>query len=219
MVGGLLPLALVVAISPTTLTVVILILLSRRRPVVSVVFAVGYVLGIAVGATLLLALGAAGMATSNNAGVVAWLQLVVGLLLLLYGLERWTKRPKPGEDLPAPKWMTAMEDLTVVKSALVSLVLSALRPKNVLMFAAAAVTIGSGHLPIPQDAIAIAIFTVISASTVVVLVVGAVIRQEQLNPTLTWLRAWLQANTVAMMSVLFLLVGVVEIGRGIGGIF
>ena len=220
-IGGLLPLALVVAISPTTITVVILILLSGRRPLVSAAFAVGYLLGIVIDTTVLLALGgAAGLSNGQpSAGAVAWLQLVVGILLLLYGLQRWTKRPRPGDDLPVPKWMTAMEDLTVVKSVLVSLVLSALRPKNVLMFAAATVAIAAGHLPVSLDVIAIAIFTLISASTVVVLIVLALVRREQINPTLTRLKSWLQLNNVAMMSVVLLLVGVVEIGKGIEGIF
>jgi threonine/homoserine/homoserine lactone efflux protein len=220
-VGGLLPLALVVAISPTTITVVILILLSGRRRLVSVAFAIGYTLGIAIATTALLALGGvAGLSNGQpSEGAVAWLQLVVGVLLLLYGLQQWTKRPQAGDEIPVPKWMTAVEDLTVVKSLLVSLVLSALRPKNVLMFAAATVTIAAGYLPVYQDVIAIAIFTLISASTVFVLVLVALVRREQIYPTLTKLKAWLQLKNRAMMSVVLVLVGVVEIGKGLDGIF
>ncbi len=220
MIGGLLPLALVVAISPTTITVVILILLSGRKSLASIVFAVGYTVGIVVGTTLLLVLGgAAGLSTGLDPGAVAWLELVVGILLLLYGLQRWTKRPKAGEAFPVPKWMTVMEDLTVFKAALVSLVLSALRPKNVLMFAGAAVTIASAHVSVADDIVSIAVFTVVSASTVVGLVIVALVRREKINPKLKELRDWLQANNVAMMSVVLLLVGVVEIGKSFGGFF
>ena len=51
------------------------------------------------------------------------------------------------------------------------------------------------------------------------LVVAAMIRQEKITPWLTDLRTWLEANTKAMMSIVLVLIGVVEIGKGIGGIF
>jgi len=86
-IGGLLPLAVVVAISPTTITVVILMLLSGRRALISVVFAVGYMVGIVIDTLLWLLLGkGAGLSSSSSSGTVAWLQLVVGVLLILFGV-------------------------------------------------------------------------------------------------------------------------------------
>jgi uncharacterized membrane protein YiaA len=214
-------LGLVVAISPTTITVVILMLLSGRRTSVSVVFAAAYLFGIVLDTVLLLALGgAAGLATqSTSSGGVAWLQLVVGVLLVLLGLDEWSKRPKAGETTKLPRWMAAMEDFTVVKAAGVSLFLSALRPKNVLMFAAASVAIGTGHLGVVDATIAVALFAIIGASTVVALVIAAILRREKIKPWLTELRFWLETNTKAMMSIVLVLVGVVEVGKGFGGIF
>ncbi len=63
------------------------------------------------------------------------------------------------------------------------------------------------------------IFTLIAASTVFVLVLVALVRREQIYPTLTKLKAWLQLKNRAMMSVVLVLVGVVEIGKGLDGIF
>ncbi len=221
MAGALLPLALVVAISPTTITVLILILLSGRRGLVSVVFAAGYTLGILLDVLILLGLGgAAGLLGGNpNSGAVAWLQLVVGILLVLLGIDEWSKRPKAGESLKPPKWMAVMDDFTPVKSAAASLALASLRPKNVLMFAGASVAIAAGELGLVNSVISIGLFTLISASTVLALVIAALIRQEKITPWLTDLRTWLEANTKAMMSVVLVVVGVVEIGKGIGGIF
>ena len=210
-----------VAISPTAITVVILMLLSGRRTIISVVFAATYLLGVVLDTVVLLVLGgAAGLGSeSTSSGAVAWLQLVVGVLLLLLGLDEWSKRPKAGETTKLPRWMAAMEDFTVAKAAGVSLFLSAFRPKNVLMFAAASVAIGTGHLGVADSIVAVALFAIISASTVVALVVAAILRQEKIKPWLTELRAWLEANTKAMMGIVLVLIGVVEVGKGIGGIF
>ena len=220
MIGGLLPLAVVVAISPTTITVVILMLLSGRRALISMVFAVGYMVGIVIDTLLWLLLGkGAGLSSSSSSGTVAWLQLVVGVLLILFAFDQWTKRPKAGETTRVPKWMAAMDDFTLIKSAAVSLVLSALRPKNVLLFGAAAVVIAAGQLGVVDSVVAIAVFTIISASTVLALVIAGIVRKEKMRPLLTRLRSWLETNTTVMMSAVLLLIGVVEIGKGIEGIF
>jgi DNA-binding transcriptional MocR family regulator len=81
------------------------------------------------------------------------------------------------------------------------------------------VAIAAGELGLVDSVISVALFTLISASTVLALVIAAMIRQEEITPWLTDLRTWLEANTKAMMSVLLVVVGVVEIGNGIGGIF
>ncbi len=219
-IGALLPLALVVAISPTTITVLLVMLLSGSRTIVSVVFAVGYVVGIVVDTVALLLLsGLAGLASTGSAtGAAAWLLLVVGAVLTLLGIDQWTKRPKSLEAPEVPRWMAAMEKFTVPKSAVISFVLAALRPKNVLIFAAASLAIGTADLPFTEVVIAIALFTVLSSSTVVGLVVAAAFGQERVRPTLADWKVWLQNNSAAMMSVLLLVIGVVLFGKGLGGL-
>jgi hypothetical protein len=196
-------------------------LLSGRRTVISVVFAATYLFGIVLDTVLLLVLGgAAGLGGGTaSSGAVAWLQLVVGVLLVLLGLDEWSKRPKAGETTKLPRWMAAMENFTVAKAAGVSLFLSAFRPKNVLMFAAASVAIATGHLGVADSVVAVALFAVISASTVVALVIAAILRQAKIKPWLTEVRVWLETNTKAMMGIVLVRIGVVEVGKGIGGIF
>ncbi len=219
-IGGLLPLAVVVAISATSITVVILMLLSGRRPVISVVFGAGYLFGIAADTVLFVLLGgAAGLSTSSGISATAWFQTVVGVLLILFAFDQWSKRPRSGEATVVPRWMAAMDEFTVVKSISVSLVLSALRPKNVLLFAAAAVVIGAGHLGFVNTVIAVAVFAVVSASTVLALIIASLVREEKMRPWLTDLGSWLEANARTMISAVLLLIGVVELGKGIGGIF
>ena len=219
-IGALLPLALVVAISPTTITVLLVMLLSGSRTIVSIVFAIGYVVGIVVDTVALLFLsGLAGLAgTGSASGAAAWILLVVGAVLVLLGVDQWSKRPKSIEAPEVPRWMAAMERFTIPKSFVISFVLAALRPKNFLIFAAASVAIGSANLPFGEIVIAVALFTILASSTVVGLVVAAAVGRERVRPTLAGWKVWLQDNSAAMMSVLMLAIGVFLFGKGLGGL-
>ena len=61
-------------------------------------------------------------------------------------------------------------------------------------------------------------FTAIAASTVLVPVVAYAVAKDRMRHALDELKAWLQANNTAVMSVLVLVIGTVLVGKGIGGL-
>ncbi len=63
---------------------------------------------------------------------------------------------------------------------------------------------------------AVAVFTVIAASTVAVPVVAHLLTSARMATPLETLRAWLVHNNSTVMAVLLLVIGVVLIGEGIG---
>lgn len=63
------------------------------------------------------------------------------------------------------------------------------------------------------------VFTIIASSTVAIPVIGYLVAADRLREPLANLKVWLQDNNTTVMSVLILVVGVVLIGKGIGGIF
>jgi len=218
-IGLLLPLAVVVAFSPTTIAVVLAILLSDANRLVPIAFAIGYTVGIVADLMLFLAVsGLAGLAsgTAGDLAASAWIQIVVGAVLVGFGFDQWSKRPKALEDPVVPRWLVAMGELNVWKAAAVSVFLAALRPKNILMFAAASVAISTGGLSVGETVTVVAVFVVICASTVAGVVTASLVGQERVRPMLTRTKSWLEANSTAMMSALMLLIGVVLFGRGLG---
>jgi len=96
--------------------------------------------------------------------------------------------------------------------------LAAVNPKNLLLGIAAGVAIGGAGISVGQEAVAIAIFTVIAASTVAVPVVAYLFAADKMRGPLDRLKAWLQQNNATVMAVLILVIGVVLIGKGIGGL-
>jgi threonine/homoserine/homoserine lactone efflux protein len=216
-IGEILPFALGVAISPIPIIAAILMLLSPKARVTSVGFLLGWVLGIVVAVTLFTLLSSVlpesdGDSSAPIKGIV---QIVLGALLLWLALSQWRRRPKPGEDPQLPKWMLAIDKVTFPLALGLGFLLSAINPKNLLMAAAAGVDIGDAGLT-PGSAIgAIAVYTLIAASTVLIPVVGYLIAAEKLRGPLDALRVWLGRENSVIMAVLLLVIGVSLVGKGI----
>jgi threonine/homoserine/homoserine lactone efflux protein len=218
-IGDLLPLALGVAISPIPIIAAILMLLSAKAGGTSAGFLLGWVAGIAVATTAFTALAGAGFGGSGEpSAAVSWIKIAVGVLLILLAVRQWRGRPKPGADAALPKWMSAIDTVTPVKAVGLGFLLSAVNPKNLLMCVAAGAAIGSGGLSGGEDVVAVAVFTVLAASTVAVPVLAYAAARDRLRGPLDELKEWLQTHNAAVMSVLLLVIGTVLIGKGIGGL-
>jgi hypothetical protein len=86
------------------------------------------------------------------------------------------------------------------------------------MCIAAGVTIGGAGLAAGGAITALAVFTVIAASTVLVPVLAYVLARKRMQHPLDELKTWLQANNTAVMSVLLLVIGVALFGKGLGAL-
>jgi hypothetical protein len=219
-IGDLLPMAIGVAISPVPIIAVILMLLSQRPGATSIAFGIGWVLGIAVAATVFLLLsGVADLGSDTGPSTTAsWIKIVLGALLLVLAGGQWRKRPRPGAEPQLPKWMSAITEFSAVKAGGLGFLLAAVNPKNLLMAVGAGTIIGSVNLSGGKDVIAVVVFTVLAASSVLVPVIGFAVASTKVRPWLDDLRVWLETNNAAVMTVLLLVLGVVMVGKGIAGL-
>lgn len=217
--GELLPLALAIAISPLPIIAAILMLLSPRAKANSVGFLLGWTIGILVGVVVFLLISS--LIPDSDSGpspVVGVIKIALGALLLLVGIRQWRKRPREGVAPEMPKWMTAINSMTAGKASGLGFVLAVVNPKNLMMEISAGVTLGTADLSVGDDVVVVAIFLVIAISTIAVPVIGALIAGAKMAPMLTAMREWLVANNAIVMTVLLVLIGVVNIGKGIGSL-
>lgn len=217
-IGEILTPALGVAISPIPIIAAILMLLSSRARVTGTGFLLGWVLGIVVAVTAFSLLSSI-LPTDDTDGaqpIKGVIQLVLGALLLLLAARQWRGRPRAGAEPAMPKWMQAIDSITFPKALGLGFLLSAVNPKNLLLLASAGVTIGASGLGGGAVVVAIAVFTVIAASTVLVPVVGYLLAADRLRGPLDGLRGWLEKENAVIMAVLLLVIGVALIGKGIG---
>jgi threonine/homoserine/homoserine lactone efflux protein len=159
--------------------------------------------------------------TNDDAGPStgsSWVKLLLGLALLAVGVKEWRGRPKPGQDVALPTWMAAIDHVTPVKALGLGIALSAVNPKNLLLNVSAGVTIADGALETDQQVVAVAVFTALAASTVLLPVIAYLAAKDRMRGPLADLRSWLQANNATVMAVLILVIGVTLVGKGLGGL-
>lgn len=217
-IGDLLPLAVGIAISPIPIIAAILMLLSPKARSTSVGFLGGWVLGIAVAATVFTLLSSVLPEDDADAAkpVTAVIQLVLGAGLLFLALRQWRSRPAPGEEPPLPKWMSGIDAMTAGRAFGLGFLLAAVNPKNLLLGAGAGVAIGSAGLDAGAIVVVLLVFTVIAAASVALPVIAYLVASDRMAAPLERLRGWLVHNNATVMAVLLLVIGVVLIGKGIG---
>jgi threonine/homoserine/homoserine lactone efflux protein len=116
-----------------------------------------------------------------------------------------------------PKWMAAIDTINAGTALGLGFLLSAINPKNLLLCIAAGVTVADSDLDRGEQAVAIAVFILLAASTVLVPVVAYLAARERMRHPLDELKVWLQANNATVMSVLMLVIGVTLLGKLICG--
>ena len=219
-IGEMLPLSLGIAISLTTIITTFLMLLSPKAKGRSVALLIGCVVGVA-GAVALFTWLSAQLPTHDSdgpspaAGVV---KLVGGVVLVLLAARQWRKRPAPGEEPELPTWMAGVDSMPPAKALGLGLVLTAVVPKNLVLALAAGVILGEAGLRVGQAAVVILLFTVIATSTVAVPVVAHLVASARMSGQFEELRRWLVRNSVAIMVLVLLVIGIVLIGNGIASV-
>jgi threonine/homoserine/homoserine lactone efflux protein len=217
-IGGMLPAAIAVALSPIPIVAVILVLATPRARTVGPAFAVGWVVGLVSTVVVLLASGADDPDSASAAGV-DWMTLGIGLLFLTLAHREWKKRPKDGQPPEEPKWMATMDELSLGKALGLGLALSAANPKNLALTAAAAASIAQEGLGTADTAIAIAVFVVLGSCTVAGAVLFAVVAPTASAKPLGSLKQFMSDNNAVIMMVVLALLGAKFIGDGLSGVW
>jgi protein-S-isoprenylcysteine O-methyltransferase Ste14 len=209
----LIPLGLVIALSPITVIPAVLVLHAPRPRPAGLAFLAGWVLG-------LVALTAVFVGASDLLGGlqqapprwVSWLRVVLGLALIAFGIRSWLTRHRHTK---TPAWLRSFSRLTPVRAGVTGAVLAPLRPEVLILCAAAGLAIGTGGLGTAAGWICGAVFVVVSASTVAIPILGYVGAGDRLDDALERLKVWMEENHGAMMAVILLVIGVIVVYNGI----
>ena len=220
-VGEMLPLAIGIAISPLAIVAVILILTTSRARTNGPAFLGGWLLGLAVvgGVALVVTDAAESADTSGPRTVVALLKIALGVALLVLAWRGFRGRPRPGEEAPLPKWMAALDRFTPARSFAVGALFGGLKPKNLILTAAAAAGIAQSGLGGVQQLVVLLLLVLVASIGIIAPVAIYFLKgEEKAARVLDAWKTWLQANNTTVMIVLFVVFGVVLIGKGIGGL-
>ncbi len=219
-IGEVLPLAIGIAISPIPIIAIILMLLTPDARRNGLAFLGGWVLGLAVvGAIVLIVANVVGVSSSEGASRTASLiRLLLGIVLLVAAWRRWTKRPHPGDQPSLPGWMRSLEKFTPQRALAVGALLSGVNPKNLVLNVSAAAGIAQAALSGVQQAVVLVVLVLVGSVGVAAPVVVYLTMHDTADRVLAGWRTWLADNNATVMVVLFLVFGVVLVGKGIGGL-
>jgi threonine/homoserine/homoserine lactone efflux protein len=209
---GTLPLALGILASPIAVIPAILLLLGPRPVGTCVAFLIGWTGGLAA-VTGVAILFADSLDTDGGTPAwLSWLRIVVGVLLLAYGLMTWLRR---NADKEPPKWLTGISELAPKRAAALGLGLSALNPKVVLLCLSAGLTIGTAGGGAGAELIAFLLFLLIGSIEVLLPLAAFLLAGERAKQPLERGKVWLQDNGTTVVVVVVSVIGLVLILNGV----
>jgi cadmium resistance protein CadD (predicted permease) len=209
----LIPLALVIAISPLSIIPAVLVLHAPRPRPSSLAFLGGWLLGlIALTAMFVGASDLLGDMPKSPPTWASWLRVVLGLVLIGFGIYRWVTRRSHSE---TPAWMRSFSKLTPLRAGVTGAVLAVIRPEVLLICVIAGLGIGTGGLSVAGMWISGVVFVAVAASTVIIPVLAYVAAGDRLDDPLARLKDWMERNNAALMAVILVLIGLMVLYNGI----
>ena len=219
-IGGSLPLAVGIALSPIPIIAVVLMLTSRKAKVNGPAFILGWLIGLGiVGAIVLSVAGAGGASKSGSPATwVSWVEIALGVLLLLVAARQFRSRPRGDDEPQMPKWMATIDKTTPPAALGLAALLAGANPKNLLLAVGGAAAIAQTGIPGGQQAIAYLIFALIGTLGVGIPVGIYFVMGKRSENLLAGLKDWMTAHNAVIMSVLCVIIAAKLIGDAISSL-
>jgi hypothetical protein len=210
----LIPLALVIAVSPLSIIPAVLVLHAPQPRPSGLAFLGGWLLGLVAQTALFVSASGAlgGMHHKSPPTWASWLRVVLGSALILFGIYRWVTRHRQTE---SPKWMRSFSTMRPRRAAITGVVLTVVRVEVLLMCLAAGLAIGTNGLDDVDKLTAGAVFVAVSASTVAIPILAYVAAGHRLDDLLERVRDWMEKNNAALLAAILLLIGAMVLHNGI----
>ncbi|MGV0836280.1 GAP family protein [Mycolicibacterium thermoresistibile] len=212
MLTELIPLALVIALSPLSIIPGVLVLHSPRPRPTGLAFLLGWLIGLTVlGMAFVAVSGLLGGGLEHPPSWASWLRIVIGVLLIALGIYRWVTRHRSTE---TPGWMRSLTTVTPSRAAITAAVLTVVNPKVLFICAAAGLAIGTAGVG-DFAWLAIVYFALIAGSTVALPILAYALAPDRLGAPLERLRNWMERQHGVLVAVILMIIGAMVLYKGI----
>ena len=211
--GATLPFAVGMLLSPFPILVGLVVTLRQGR---GPGFQSRAILGCGAGRHRGVSSGRGSDLESGSSVPSAILRILLGVALLGLAVVKWRSRPETSEDVELPKWMSSVERRSPRGAAGLGFVLSVANPKELAFSIGAGLTIGAAALP-PGPTVGLAVgYTVIACLSVIAPTLAFVVNPDRMTRPLQTARSWLVQRNNTIITVVFVIIGAVLVGDGIG---
>jgi hypothetical protein len=203
-----------VALSPLAIVAVVVMLVSRDGAGPAWAFGGAWVLSLGVVSTVVL-LVADGADASTNGAPASWVsvvKIVVGLLLVLFGVRQWRGRGGGEADAAAPGWVRKLDNVTAARAAGLAAAFNVVKPKNLLLTIGAGVAIAQVGASAAGQASAVFVFVLLGTVGIAIPLAIHVLMPSRGRGLLIGLREWMVRENATIIAVLSLLIAAKLLG-------
>ncbi len=217
MLTELIPLALVVALSPLSIIPAVLVLHTPRPRPTGLAFLAGWLFGLAAMTAVFVEVSSLlGGLGDKPPGWASWLRIIVGAALILFGVYQWLTRKKSAH---TPKWMQSLSKLTPVRAGAAAAALTVVNPKVLFICAAAGLAIGTAGFDQATDVwLALAWYVAVASSTVAIPILAYAVSGDRLDAPLTRLKDWMERQHAALVAAILMVIGLLVLYKGVHGL-
>jgi threonine/homoserine/homoserine lactone efflux protein len=208
----LIPLALVITLSPLSIVPAVLVLHAPHARSAALMYLLGWVVGLAALTAVFVKVSDLMADFDKPPAWASWLRIAVGIALVVFGTFRWFTRGSGGH---APSWLRQLSSVTPGRAGLLGVVLAVVNPKVLFICAAAGLAIGTEGLGEPKVWLAAAYFVAIAASSVALPVLAYAVSGERLDPALAKLKDWMEEHNAALVAGILIVIGLLVLYKGI----
>jgi threonine/homoserine/homoserine lactone efflux protein len=209
----LIPIALVIALSPLSIIPAVLVLHAPKPRPSGLAFLTGWLVSLTAMTAIFVAVsGELESLHGSPPTWTSWLRVVLGSALVGFGIYRWVTRRGHSE---MPGWMRSLENVTPIRAALFGALLAVVRPEVLLACAAAGLTIGAPGLGVTRSWTAAVIFILVAASSVAIPILAYAGAGDRLDEPLGRLRNWMDQQSAALVAAVLVLIGLLVFYHGV----
>ncbi|OBF28150.1 hypothetical protein A5724_27340 [Mycobacterium sp. ACS1612] len=215
MLTELIPLALVIALSPLSIIPAVLVLHTSQPRPTGVAFLAGWLIGLTALTIVFLELSNLVVDLSKPPTWASWVRIVVGAALIVFGIYRWLTRKRAAH---TPAWMQKLGTLSPARAGLAAMALAVVNPKVLFMCVAAGLAIGTGGLGSAHAWVAVMWFVAVAGSTVALPILAYAVSGDRLDEPLQRLKDWMEQQHATLVAAILVVVGVLVLYKGIHGL-
>ena len=211
----LIPLALVVALSPLSIIPAVLVLHTPRPRPAGLTFLAGWLIGLAVLTAIFLEVSNLLGGLDKPPPWASWLRIVIGAALIVVGIHRWLTRKRSAH---TPGWMQGLGKLTPARAGAAALALTVVNPKVLFICAAAGLAIGTAGLGTTRAWVALAWYVAVAGSTVAIPILAYAVSGDRLDEPLKRLKDWMERQHAVLVAAILVVIGLLVTYKGIHGL-
>lgn len=215
LVTTVVPLALVVGLSPLPMLPVFLLLMTPRGRSNGLAYLGGWLVALTAVVAVALALGSLLDRGMQDEESIGWVAVVSGLAFLALAAATWLRRPRGGATKQPPRWMTALDGYEARQSARLGALLAATNPKVLLMAVAAGAEIAVFAGSAASRALGLLLFVAIGSVGVASPVLLQLTMGSRADDLLATGKAWLQRNDVVLTISVLVVLALLLLAKGL----